>query len=160
MKKTTLTIAFMLILGLGQAFAHCQVPCGIYTDDLRFSVMNEHVTTITKCMKQIVELGKAKEPNYNQIVRWTTTKDYHADDIISICSQYFLCQRLKPSEMETDKEGYLKRLELVHKIMVTAMKCKQTTDLENADKLGKLIEKFNYAYSHKGHDHGHKGHKH
>jgi nickel superoxide dismutase len=155
MKKFALTITFMLILGITQTFAHCQVPCGIYTDDLRFSVMNEHVTTISKSMKQIVELGKAEQPDYNQIVRWTTTKDYHADDIISICSQYFLCQRLKPSEKETNEAGYLNKLELVHKIMVTAMKCKQTTDLENAKELGKLIEEFNHAYSHKGHKHKH-----
>ncbi|MGM0600276.1 MAG: superoxide dismutase [Ni] [Candidatus Rifleibacteriota bacterium] len=155
MKNTILTVAFLLIIGMSQAFAHCQVPCGIYTDDLRFSVMNEHVTTISKSMKQIIELGKAGQPNYNQIVRWTTTKDFHADDIIDICSQYFLCQRLKPSEKETNKAGYLNKLELVHKIMVTAMKCKQTTELENAKKLGKLIEEFNLAYFNKKHKHKH-----
>ena len=60
--------------------------------------------------------------------------------------QYFLAQRLKPSEMETNKEAYLKKLTLTHKIIVLAMKCKQTTDSENAKALHDAIDAFTKAY--------------
>lgn len=150
MKKITL-IAFLFgLLSISSAFAHCQVPCGIFTDDLRFSMMNENADTVMKCMKQIVELSKAEKPDYNQIVRWITTKDHHADDIIDICSKYFLCQQVKaPKDLnnENERQAYLKKLELVHKLMVTAMKCKQTTDITMVENLKNSIHEFQHAYS-------------
>ncbi len=150
MKKITL-IAFLFgLLSISSAFAHCQVPCGIFTDDLRFSMMNENADTVMKCMKQIVELSKAEKPDYNQIVRWITTKDHHADDIIDICSKYFLCQQIKAPKdpnNENERQAYLKKLELVHKLMVTAMKCKQTTDIAMVENLKNSIHEFQHAYS-------------
>lgn len=156
--KQILSVALILsVLAITGVFAHCQVPCGIFTDDLRFSLMNENADTVLKCMKQIDELSKAEKPNYNQIVRWTTTKDHHADDIINICSQYFLCQQVKAPQdpkNEAQQKAYLQKLELVHKLMVVAMKCKQTTDVDMVEKLKKAIADFQQAYA------GHHGHKH
>jgi nickel superoxide dismutase len=120
--------------------------------------MNEHAETLMKSMKQIVELSKAAKPDMNQIVRWTTTKDSHADDIINICAQYFLCQRIKPAKdakNEKEQNAYLNKLELVHKLMITAMKCKQGTDTKNVDELKKLIHDFSVAYEGAAHKHKH-----
>ena len=44
-----------LVLGVFLAvtlvgWAHCEVPCGIFGDDLRFSLMMEDADTIAKCM--------------------------------------------------------------------------------------------------------------
>ena len=36
-----------------KSFAHCQIPCGIYDDKMRFTMMAEHVTTIEKSMNQM-----------------------------------------------------------------------------------------------------------
>jgi hypothetical protein len=82
----------------------------------------------------------------NQIVRWTTTKDAHADDIINICSHYFLCQRLTPVDDAHQKSHALKQLRLVHHIMVVAMKCKQSTDVKQVEKLEELLQAFAKAY--------------
>ncbi|NLF96438.1 MAG: superoxide dismutase [Candidatus Riflebacteria bacterium] len=149
MRFFALALFFSLFL-VNVASAHCQVPCGIFTDDLRFSLMNEHAETILKCMKQIDELAKADKPDFNQIVRWTTTKDYHADDIIDICSNYFLCQRVKtPADPKNAQEqaAYGNKLELLHKLMVIAMKCKQSTDAGLVDQLKALIHDFERAYN-------------
>lgn len=130
------------------ALSHCEIPCGIYDDQLRISLIEEHIATIEKSMKDIVELSKASPVNYNQIVRWTMNKETHADELQHIVSQYFLTQRVKPTAPD-DKpkyEGYLEQVKLLHEMLVVAMKCKQTTDLQYVEKLRSLTATFAAAY--------------
>ncbi|MCA9753186.1 MAG: superoxide dismutase, partial [Gemmatimonadetes bacterium] len=73
------------------AFAHCQVPCGIYDDAARIAQLREDTTTILKADANIAELsGKADAQSMNQLVRWIENKDTHADEIATIITQYFL----------------------------------------------------------------------
>lgn len=142
-----------------KSFPHCEVPCGIYTDQLRIEMINEHITTIEKAMKQIEELSDAEEVNYNQLVRWINTKEHHANLIQEIVEQYFMTQRIKP--VGADDEGaykkYITQLTLAHEMMIYSMKCKQTTDTAHTEKLTALVESFSKAYfDTKEHDHGHK----
>ena len=131
-----------------RAGAHCQIPCGIFDDETRFSAMKEHVTTIEKSMKQITELSAATPPNYNQIVRWVNNKDEHADKLSTIITAYFMAQRVKPvDEAQTEEfKAYQAKVTLLHRILVTSMKCKQSLDLEQVDKLEKLVHEFETAY--------------
>ena len=129
-------------------YAHCQVPCGIYTDDMRFRMIEEHITTIEKSMKQIMELSQENNINYNQLVRWINNKDEHADFIQEIVDKYFLTQRIKPTD-QADGEAYKKytqKLTLLHQMLFYAMKCKQTTDSGNVEKLRSLLKEFHGAY--------------
>jgi nickel superoxide dismutase len=130
------------------AAAHCQIPCGIYDDSLRFVMLNEHITTIEKSMKEITELSAAADKNYNQIVRWVTNKDDHADKFMEVVSDYFLTQRIKPVDPSDGAAhaDYLKKIEMLHQMLVYAMKCKQTTDLSNPEKLKQLAADFKTAY--------------
>ena len=101
MKKRTvmLTIAtFLVSLVASKALSHCQIPCGIYDDPARFTLMAEHITTIEKAMKTLVDLSSEKKPNYNQLVRWVQNKEHHADEISEIATYYFMAQRVKPAE--------------------------------------------------------------
>ena len=137
-----------------KSFAHCQIPCGIYDDKMRFTMMEEHITTIEKSINQIVELSKESSKNMNQIVRWVMNKEEHADELTNIATYYFLTQRIKPvdkKDAEAYKE-YLHKLTLIHEIVVFSMKVKQTTDLANVEKLRKLVADFNTAYF-KKHEH-------
>ena len=43
--------------------AHCQIPCGIYGDEMRFQMLEEHITTIEKSMKLIGELSAGRAPD-------------------------------------------------------------------------------------------------
>lgn len=126
--------------------AHCQIPCGIYADENVIETMGTDQETIEKAMKQIEELSKEPTKNANQLVRWVTNKEQHAQSIQDTVSAYFLAQRIKLEESGENKEAYLNKLTLLHKITVLAMKCKQTTDLENAQKLHEAIEAFKGAY--------------
>lgn len=137
------------------AQSHCQIPCGIYDDDARFAEIAEHVRTIEKSMKQIQGLGAAKERNDNQIVRWVMNKEAHADKIAEIVTYYFMAQRIKPAE-PNDKEAtakYIQKLTLLHRMLVAAMKAKQTTDEQYVKELRTLLDAFAHAYGSKWHGH-------
>lgn len=131
------------------ADAHCQIPCGLYDDATEFKTLTLHVATIEKSMKQIVALSKSPAANANQLARWVQNKEAHADRFAASITNYFLQQRIKPTDDPQARSAYLAKLELCHKMLVTAMKCKQTTDLEQAKKLGTLLATFEKAYSQK-----------
>jgi nickel superoxide dismutase len=139
---------FMCFLLTPSAFCHCEIPCGIYGDAMRIQMIEEHITTIEKAMKKIVELSNEKDKNYNQIVRWVTNKEEHADEIQEIVSQYFMTQRIKPVDDKTaDKhEKYIMSITLLHKMLIGAMKTKQSTDPANVEELKALLNDFSTAY--------------
>lgn len=126
------------------AAAHCEVPCGIYGDAMRIEMLREHVTTIEKAMNQIDTISGEDEPNYNQLVRWVTNKEKHAEEFQTIVSQYFLHQRLKPAGAED--ADYVAQLTLLHEMLVVSMKTKQTTDLAHATRLRELVDAFTELY--------------
>ncbi len=138
----------LVIQSPNTALSHCQVPCGIYDDEARFSAMQEHITTIEKSMNQIGELAADAGANINQLTRWVNNKEKHADKLAHIVSYYFLAQRIKaPTEdSEQARDSYLEKLELLHQMTVSAMKCKQTTDLKHVENFRNSLEKFHQAY--------------
>lgn len=155
MKKIFLhAVIFMLILAWTRcAYAHCEIPCGIYDDEMRVMMIAENITTIEKSMNMIVALSKEKDTNYNQLVRWINNKEQHADYIQDIVSQYFMTQRVKPVDKRNteDYKNYLEKITVLHEILVYAMKAKQTTDVTHIEKLRSLLETFRDLYF--GHKH-------
>jgi len=149
MKKNTLIALLLLALSLPTIVsAHCEIPCGIYADKMRIDMIKEHITTIEKSMKQITELEQDNPINYNQLVRWIDNKDDHANKIQEIVTQYFMTQRIKLVD-ESDKESmekYEKEIFLLHKMLIFAMKTKQTTELKYCDKLQELVDDFYSIY--------------
>ena len=143
-------LVMIAVSGTHQAvFAHCQIPCGIYNDGARFVMLEEHVTTIEKSMKQIAELSySSPESNTNQIVRWVANKEHHADELTEIIVKYFLQQRVKPVNEKSGQkhDKYIKQLTLCHGLLVTSMKAKQTTDLAYVEQLKKTIKEFKKSY--------------
>ena len=141
------------------AYSHCQIPCGIYDDQARFDMIAEHITTIEKSMNEIRKLSEQDKPNMNQIVRWVQNKEEHADELGHIVTYYFMAQRVKPTQKTEGKayNEYVKKLVLLHKMLVSSMKSKQTTDLANVEKLRSLLTEFQVAYFG---EHNHSDHKH
>jgi nickel superoxide dismutase len=150
MKKMISVSLFLslMVLFSSAAFSHCQVPCGIYDDEVRVKMISEHITTIEKAMKQVNELSKEDAQNFNQIVRWIQNKEKHAEELSDIVTYYFLTQRLKPAEMKDadSYKNYLKKLTLLHEMLVYAMKAKQTTELAHVEKLRSLLKDFRGVY--------------
>lgn len=144
--KHTLLLAFAAVsLGLSStAGAHCQIPCGIYDDDNVIGAMHTDWVTIEKACKTIDELSKDPSANAHQLTRWIMNKESHAQSIQETVLNYFLAQRLK-----TDDPKYVEKLKLCHSVIVTAMKCKQSTDAANVKTLHELLHKFEDAFGSK-----------
>jgi len=126
---------------------HCQVPCGIYTDQLRFESMLEDTKTIAKAIDQINELatafgqGQMDGNGINQVSRWVSTKEDHATQIQDVMAAYFFAQRIK-----SDHADYTGQLASAHRVIVAAMKCKQAADPATAEALKSSILEFYKAY--------------
>lgn len=146
--KNIFLALFLFLLLVPKAFSHCEIPCGIYDDEARISEIKEHIMTIEKSMKMIKELSEEEDKDYNQLVRWIDNKEVHSGYIQHIVSQYFLTQRIKPQGKKGSKvyEKYLKELTLLHEILVSAMRCKQTTGLSEIDDLKRILEEFRISY--------------
>lgn len=122
--------------------AHCQIPCGIYNDYARVQSMLEDAATVEKSARLIVELaGKADAQSRNQLVRWVMNKETHAQKIISTICDYFLTQRLKPSQKD-----YVERLKKHHRVILGAMAAKQNADAKYAKALKESIEALALYY--------------
>jgi nickel superoxide dismutase len=151
MKKTLIFFTATILLALAlvpHAYSHCEIPCGIYGDEIRFYILEEHITTIEKSMQMIKKLSGAEEIDYNQLVRWIDNKETHAQYFQDILCQYFLTQRLKPVSEDDDEQYqmYLSKLTRLHKLQVLAMKTKQTTDLELVKEMRALLASFRGVY--------------
>jgi nickel superoxide dismutase len=124
------------------AYAHCQIPCGIYDDHAKIKQMLEDSVTIIKATKLIADLsGKADAQSQNQMIRWVTNKEKHAQNVISTISYYFFTQRVKSSQKD-----YVERLEKHHAVIVAAMKAKQNAGEKHAVSLRKSIEDLAQYY--------------
>ena len=147
MKKIHLPFfAFVSLFTFYSLSAHCQIPCGIFSDELKFRELEEHVVTIEKSAGLIRSLSAKENLTANdqqQLIRWTTNKETHAQEIIDETANYFLAQRIK-----TDADHYAEKIKLLHHIIVGAMKTKQSVETETTDKLFKKITVFKELYLH------------
>ena len=150
MRKIILATIFvsLSVFLTSQIFSHCQIPCGIYDDKMRFSMIEEHIKTIEKSMNEIVRLSEEGDKNFNQIARWIMNKENHADELSNIVTYYFMTQRLKLVDKKDSKayKEYVNKLTLLHEMLIYSMKAKQTTDLANVEKLRSLLDGFKNAY--------------
>lgn len=150
-KTIIVLFAFVILFNAQNINAHCEVPCGIYADSVRITLILEHITTIEKAMNSINKLSVEDNVNYNQLVRWVVNKEEHAEKIQKIVNQYFLHQRIKlvnPGNEEQHNK-YLTQLVKLHEISVYSMKSKQSTNLKVIDKLRNAVEDFSGLYFHK-----------
>lgn len=140
-------VVFVLVIS-SVVYSHCQIPCGIYDDNMRFDMMAEHIVTIEKSMNMINQISTEQKPDMNQLVRWVQNKETHADELNHIITYYFMAQRVKPTE-KTDTgeyEKYQEKLILLHNMLVNGMKAKQTTDLSVTKQLTDLLTNFKKVY--------------
>ncbi len=121
---------------------HCQIPCGIYSDALRIIQIREDLQTIEKSIMMIKKLSDKSNPqSINQVTRWISSKEKHAQNIQNIISEYFLTQRIKQNS-----KNYENELITLHQLLISVMKCKQGLDKENVKKSNDLLDNFSEFY--------------
>ena len=151
-KLITACIIFLTV-NINELLGHCQVPCGIYNDAARIVHMEEDIATIKKAMTKISDLaGRTDAQSLNQIARWVTTKESHAQNLQETILNYFLAQRIKEKQKgDEGRQKYVDQTLLLHQLIVVAMKCKQTVDQSRCDAALKIVQNFtNYYFD----DHG------
>jgi nickel superoxide dismutase len=122
--------------------AHCQVPCGIYNDSARVEAMLEDAATITKATMMLAELeGQTETQAIHQTTRWVLNKEQHAQNIIDTISDYFLTQRINPSQAD-----YKERLVKHHTVILAAMQAKQNSSATYATDLTASIKSLSSYY--------------
>ena len=127
-------------------WSHCEIPCGIYGDKTRIDLLYEHIATIEKSMKQIEALQAEEKTNYNQLVRWISNKEKHAEEVQHMVMQYFMTQRVKPAESGDARKKYLTQLTSLHGMLLHAMRAKQTTRVEHCVAMRQHVDTFAAAY--------------
>ena len=149
-KAITMGVAIVVVVGTAawRGYSHCQIPCGIYDDEARLETIAEHIRTIEKSMMKIDEISAAEKSNQNQLIRWVNNKEHHANQISDITTEYFMTQRVKPANPADEKAygQYVRKLTLLHRMLIAAMKAKQTTDLQYTKELARLLDEFTRAY--------------
>ena len=147
-RSIVVTFVVFVVFVSSIVYSHCQIPCGIYDDQMRIKMIAENITTIEKSIIQIDSLSRQKSIDLNQINRWIDNKEKHADDTSNIISYYFLAQRIKPAE-KADSDSYreyVKKLTLLHEMLLYCVKAKQTVDITNVETLRGLLGDFEDAY--------------
>ena len=81
----------------------------------------------------------------NQMIRWINTKEEHAKKIITLVSEYCLCQRVK-KEVFASQQDYVDALKAHHAVMQCAMKAKQSVDVGVVESLEHAVGDFAKMY--------------
>lgn len=122
--------------------AHCQLPCGIYHDDLRFASLEEDIQTLNKAIAEIKKNSCSSAEERNQLVRSVNLKDQYADKIVHTMTFYFIQQRLKP-----EQKNLTSLLNSAFNILQLAVKVKASVDSNLVNSLNGEIANFKSLFN-------------
>lgn len=131
--KQVILNAIAAVTGAQTAFAHCDIPCGIY-DPHQAQI---GALTVIRMDKLIAEQQNADHDHNHDISRMIAVKEEHAEltkrEIRVIWGDFF-----KPEHISKYPDIH----ELVYSIMQAASKAKQDHNVEDGEKLLDLVNKF------------------
>ena len=138
--KRLLTLIIFVLFPISLA-AHCQLPCGIYHDDLRFAALEEDIQTLNKAIAVIGASSISAAEGKNQLVRSVNLKDEYADKIAHTMVFYFLQQRLSPNQ-----KNLTELLNSAFNILQLSAKVKASVDSSLVSSLSQEIANFKCLY--------------
>ncbi len=146
--KALFTVASAISLcWLGNLNAHCQMPCGIYHDDMVFDQIDQYIETMYKGIFVINDSKFATTHDRNETIRWVILKEKASDETALLITQYFLQQKIKPDEPDTNK-----RLVNAHKLLFLIVAIKQNADLQTVKNFSAEWEKFKLMFHREGYE--------
>ena len=120
-----------------EANAHCDIPCKIYDP----AVVQVAALSVVRILDIISELEESSKRNQSELARLTIEKENQArivkDEIRIIWGDYFKDPQI---------EMYPNIHSLVHSIMMSGSKCKQSIDRQNGLDLVELVNEFTEAF--------------
>jgi nickel superoxide dismutase len=151
MKKFWISIGIGIIIPLcsiGKVDAHCQMPCGIYHDEMVFEQIDQYIETMYKCMTILNESKFASVHDKNEFIRWVIQKEKSSAEASDIFLTYFLQQKIKPGEEDTPK-----KLASAHKLLFLIVQIKQNPDIKIVKEFSEEWEKFKLMFHVEGYEH-------
>ena len=138
-----------LVFGLTGANleAHCQMPCGIYHDDMVYDLIDQYVETMIKANTIINQTKFETVRQKNEFIRWVMEKEKESTDVAQLITTFFLQQKIKTGESDTAK-----RLESAHKLLALLVSIKQNTDVKIVESFGEEWEKFKLMFHIEGYE--------
>lgn len=124
---------------LKTAYAHCDIPCGIYETD----TMMHSAETCRRMIQKIEELGELDAvEKHNTFVRSVMNKEKHAqkvkDELYILWSDYF-----KPEHVE----AYPDLHEKIWKTVKQASTVKQTVSMDETEKLVDMVHDVAHLFA-------------
>lgn len=125
----------------GSLLSHCQMPCGIYHDDMVFDQIDQYIETMAKGISVLNDSKFSSVKDKNEFIRWVVLKEDSSDDVARIITEFFLQQKIKPGEDDT-----VKRLVSAQKLLFLLVAIKQTADLKYLNDFYEEWEKFKLMF--------------
>lgn len=142
MKKIALFVTIAALVAQANLTAHCQLPCGIYHDEMVFDEVDQYVETMYKGISVMLENKFDTILQKNQYIRWAINKEESSDGIARRFCEYFLQQKIKPGDdPETDA-----KVKSVHKMLFLLVQIKQNVDLEMVKKFSEEWDRFKLMF--------------
>lgn len=148
MKLKHFFLAAISILSINEkTIAHCQMPCGIYHDDLVYDLIDQYIETMYKAVAEIKEHNLEDSKNCNQTIRWVLEKEKESDAAAELITKYFLQQKIKPNEEDT-----VKKVTSAHKLLFLIVQIKQTVDKKMVFEFMDEWKKFKHMFHREGYE--------
>lgn len=127
--------------------AHCQMPCGIYHDNMVYDQIDQFVETVYKGITVLNDSKFSTVRERNEFVRWVGEKERACTDVSHLILTFFLQQKIKPDESDT-----VKRVVSAQKLLFILVNIKQNVDLENVKEFNAEWEKFKLMFHREGYE--------
>src|ERR1041384_2280617 len=102
-KQILYSACILTTFSSSQLSAHCQMPCGIYHDDMVYDLIDQYVETMYKGISVINNSKFSTPKEKNEFIRWVMEKDKSSDQTAYLITEYFLQQKIKGGEDDTVK---------------------------------------------------------
>lgn len=128
------------VAGFPVAYAHCDIPCGIY-DPYAAQVAAHTVVRMDMLIADVMKGAGTSAEDRNKLVRYISVKEQHAEilkhEVAVIWGDY-----MKPEHAQANPELNT----LVWNTLKLAGKAKQSTDIKDAEALLESVQKFAEAF--------------
>lgn len=140
--KPYLWMFYLTLFFKAAVFAHCQMPCGIYHDQMIYDKVDEFHETMFKGISALKHNSFSSLEDKNQFIRWVNLKEKMCDETALILTEYFLQQKVKPGTDEDTQE----MVHVLHNLLFLLVQIKQNVDLDIVKQFGKEWEHFKYLF--------------
>ena len=128
------------VIGFPVAYAHCDIPCGIY-DPHAAQVAAHTVVRMDMLIADLAKADGASPDTRNKMIRYVKVKEEHAEiakhEVAVIWGDY-----MKPEHAKENPELN----DLVWNTLKLAGKAKQSADIKDAEALLESVQKFAEAF--------------